>query len=52
MRERHRLDEVRLEARFDGGLDLLDLADDGLDLGAGGGGQQGDQGAGAGGVPG
>ena len=33
--ERHRLDEVLLEARLDGGLDLLDLADDAFDLVAG-----------------
>ena len=33
MREGHRLDEVLLEARLDGGLDLLDAPDDALDLG-------------------
>ena len=32
MRERHRLDEVLLEAGLDRGLDLLDPADDALDL--------------------
>ena len=30
--EGHRLDEVLLEARLDGGLDLLDASDDALDL--------------------
>ena len=33
VREGHRLDEVLLEARLDGGLDLLDPPDDALDLG-------------------
>ena len=52
MRERHRLDEVLLEARLDRGLDLLDPADDALDLGPRRAGQQGDERAGPGGVAG
>ena len=52
MGERHRLDEVLLEARLDGGLDLLDLADDAFDLDAGRARQQRDQRAGPGRIPG
>ena len=50
MRDRHRLDEVLLEARLDRGLDLLDAAHHVLDLAPGGAGQQRDQRAGPGGV--
>ena len=52
VRDRHRIDEVLLEARLDGGLDLLDAPHDLLDLGAGGAVQERDPGTGAGGVPG
>ena len=52
VRDRHRLDEMLLEPRLDRGLDLLDAADDGLDLAPGGARQQGDQRAGAGRVAG
>ena len=52
VRERHRLDEVLLEARLDGGLDLLDAPDDAFDLGPRGARQQGDQRAGPGRVAG
>jgi hypothetical protein len=43
--ERHRLDEVLLKARLDGGLDLLDGPDDLLDLASRGSRQERDQGA-------
>ena len=52
MRERHRLDEVLLEARLDRGLDLLDAPDDPLDLAPRRARQQGDQRAGPGRIPG
>src|SRR3546814_2696612 len=50
--DRHGLDEVGLELRLHRGLDLLDLADDLLDLVARALVQQGDASAGAGGVAG
>ena len=43
VRDRHRLDEVLLEARLDRGLDLLDPADDALDLAPRRARQQGDE---------
>jgi hypothetical protein len=52
MRDRHRLDEVFLEARFHGGLDLLDAADHVLDLAPCRAGQQRDQRSGTSGVAG
>ena len=52
VRNRHRLDEMRLEARLDRGLDLLDAADEFLDRGAGGGIEERDARPGAGGVAG
>ena len=52
MRDRHRLDEVLLEARLDRRLDLLDATHDALDLAPGRAGQQRDQRPGAGGVAG
>ena len=48
----HRVHEMLLEPRLDGGLELLHPAHDPLDLGARGTVQQGDPGAGAGGVAG
>ena len=50
--EGHRLDEVLLEARLDRGLDLLDLADDRLDLAPGRAREEGDERAGPGRVAG
>ena len=47
VRDRHRADEELLEARLDGGLDLLDPPHDLLDLGAGGAVEQRDPGTGA-----
>ena len=52
VRDRHRLDEMLLEARLDRGLDLLDAAHDGLDLAPRGARQQRDQRTRAGGVAG
>src|SRR6187551_3891187 len=52
MRYGHRVDEVLLEARLDGGLDFLDRADDGLDLLACRAVEEGDARAGACGVSG
>ena len=52
MRDRHRFDEVRLKARLDGGLDLLDSAYRALDLGPRAPIEQRNPGAGAGRVPG
>ena len=52
VRERHRLDEVLLEARLDRGLDLLDPPDDAFDLGPRGARQQRDERAGPGRVAG
>ena len=46
------VDEMLLEAGFDGGLDLVDVADGLFDLGAAGGVEQGNARAGACGVPG
>ena len=45
-------DEMLLEARLDGGLDLVDAGDERLDLAAGGDVEERDAGAGAGGVAG
>ena len=52
MGDRHGVHEVLLEAGLDGGLDLLDAADDLLDLGARASIQERDPCAGPGGVPG